>query len=344
MYDGISDFRSDTVTRPTPEMRRAMETAVVGDDVFGDDPTVTELEVTAAEILGHESALFVPSGTMGNQIAVRVHTRPGDEVVLEERSHAYLFEQGGLAQISHVQARPLAGVRGRMDPAAVEAAIRSDDVHFPRTSLVIVENTHNASGGSLLPLDDVREIAELCRRRGLRLHIDGARLWNAAAALGLPPRDLALEADTVLCCLSKGLGAPVGSVLAGRKDIIAAARRVRKVLGGGLRQAGVLAAPALVALRTMRARLVEDHARAARLAAGLAAAPGVAVAAPETNIVLADLPEGGPDAAAILGGLRARGVLAVAFGRRRLRFVTHFDIDDRDVARAAGALAAALSG
>ncbi len=333
----VVDFRSDTVTRPSPEMRRAMAEAEVGDDGFGDDPTVRRLEERVADTLGKEAALFVPSGTMGNQVAIRVLTSPGEEVVVEAESHTLLYELAGPAVISGVQLRPVPGERGVLDPAAVAAAIRPEDSHAPRTSLLVVENTHTVAGGRIVPLPRFRTLVEVARGRGLRVHLDGARLWNAEAATGTPAREWATLADTVMVSMSKGLGAPVGSLLAGSRETIAAARRVRKMLGGGMRQVGVLAAAALVGLERNRPRLADDHARARRLAAGLAGVAGCCAdpAAVETNIVLARTAPGA--APEVVRALAARGVLAVPMGPATVRFVTHVDVSDGDVERAIAA-------
>ena len=330
-----SDFRSDTVTRPSEAMRAAMARARVGDDVFGDDPTVKELEARLAELLGKEAALFCPSGTMANQAAVRCHCRSGDEVLLHEGCHTYRFEQGGLAALHGVQAVPLSGDLGMVPPEAFEREIRVDDPHFARTRLIVVENTHNLAGGVPLPLEYMDAVAEVARRRGLALHVDGARLLNAAVALDVSAARLAHGADSVTLCLSKGVGAPVGTGLAGSAAFIASARRARKVLGGGMRQVGILAAAALVALEDAELRLREDHRLAAELARGLAAVSGVEVVPPRTNIVVVALP--GRDVSAVLDGLRERGVLAVPFGPGRIRFVTHRDVDESDVSRAVAA-------
>ncbi|MFN3596061.1 MAG: GntG family PLP-dependent aldolase, partial [Rubricoccaceae bacterium] len=333
------DLRSDTVTRPTPAMRRAMAEAEVGDDVFGEDPTVARLEETVAELLGKEAALLVPSGVMGNQIAVRVHTRPGDEVVVPERSHLFHYEGGGPAALSGVQLRPVGDATGVLRPEDVAAVVRGTYDWEPRTRLVCLENTVNKAGGRVLPDAAARAVAELARARGLALHLDGARLWNAAVALGAAEATLAAPFDSVMACLSKGLGAPAGSVLAGEAAFVREARRVRKLLGGGMRQVGVLAAAGLVAL-AHRPRLAEDHARAQRLAQAVAQHPHAfrLVAPPETNIVLFETP--GVPAETVLAALEAHGVRMVAFGPETVRATFHRDVDDRGTARACAALAA----
>lgn len=338
-FDGIADFRSDTVTRPTPDMYEAMTSAPLGDDVFADDPSVIALEEFAADLFGKEAGLFVPSGTMGNQIAVRVHTRQGDEIIVEQSSHTYIYEQGGAAQLSGVQPRPLAGDRGVMDLELVRSVIRPDNEHFPVTTLIILENTHNGSGGSILGLDYMKSIRGLADEHGLRVHLDGARLCNASAATGISLSDYASVADSVSCCLSKGLGAPVGTVVAGSSEFVREARRVRKVFGGGMRQAGVLAAPGLVALRDMRERLVEDHRRAAELARGFSECPGLSVVDPETNMVYVTCPGRAPT---IADSLREHNVWTLALDADTLRFVTHKDLDDGDIRSATEAIKSCL--
>lgn len=337
----ISDFRSDTVTRPTPAMRRAMAEAVVGDDVFGDDPTVQELEAEAAAAFGHEAGLFVPSGTMGNLIAVKVHVRPGEELLVEELSHTYNNEVGGVAVVAGALTRTLRGPGGRIDPDEVRRFARGGDLHQPRTALLVVENTHNFRGGAVVPLEHLRALRAASGERGLRLHLDGARIWNAVAATGVPAREWGALCDSLCFCLSKGLGAPVGSVLVGSRPFVAEARRVRKMLGGGLRQVGVLAAAGLIALREGPGRLGEDHALARALVRGAAAIEGVVAdeAACETNIVFLRTAAGPASYPAIVQGLARQGVLAAALGELGIRFVTHRDVGPADVERALAALA-----
>jgi threonine aldolase len=329
------DLRSDTVTRPTPAMRRAIAEAEVGDDVYGDDPTVLELERRVAALAGMEAAVYVPSGTMGNQLAVHGWTRPGDEVLLGADSHIFVNEQGGVGALSGCLAHPLPGERGAIDPARAAAAVRdASDDHVARASLLCLENTHNRHGGAILGLAPLRELAGTARARGLAVHLDGARLWNASVATGVPIRDWAACVDSLMMCFSKGLGAPVGSILIGPADFIRRARRARKQWGGGMRQVGILAAACLHALDHHVERLADDHRRARRLAAGLGAAPGVRVGEPETNIVMVDLLHPGLEPGALLRGLDARGVWLGPSGPRRLRAITHLDVDDPGIERA----------
>lgn len=343
--DGPVDLRSDTVTRPTPAMREAMARAEVGDDVFGEDPTVAALEARVAERLGHEAGLFVPSGTMANQIAILAHTRPGDEVVVGAGAHSATYESGGAAALAGVQC-VTAGTSGHFDVAELEAVIHEPEPfgHVAPTTLVMVENTHNRAGGVVLPVERMVEIAGVCRARGLALHLDGARLFNAAVATGRPAADWGRRADSVSICLSKGLGAPVGSVLCGSRAFVRRAHRFRKMLGGGMRQAGILAAAGLYALDHHVTRLAEDHRRARRLAEGLAALPGVRLdpARVQTNIVVFGLEPTAPDPAALCAAVAA-DVRALPFGPRQVRLVTHLDVDDAGVERALAAFARALA-
>ncbi len=338
-----ADFRSDTVTKPTEAMREAMATAEVGDDVFGEDPTVRTLEEEVARLFHREASLFVPSGCMGNQIAARLHTHPGEEVVVEAASHTYDWELAGLAALSGLQARPCPSERGSMDPDLVRATLRPAGGFRPRCGLLMLENTHNFHGGAIVTVEHLRRLHDVARERAAAVHLDGARLWNAAVATGTPLPTYGGVADSLMVCLSKGLGAPVGSMVVGDRAFIARARDVRKLLGGGMRQVGVLAAAGLVAIRTMRARLVDDHRRAAALASALTSDPRATLPAGpvQTNIVIVRIE--GMDARAVCEGLKRRGVLALPAGPDRIRFVTHFDVDDEDVAAATAAWQAALS-
>lgn len=328
------DLRSDTVTQPTPAMRRAIADAEVGDDVFGDDPTVQRLETRVAGILGKEAALFVPSGTMANQLAVRVHTQPGDEILVEGQAHIYYYEAGGPAALSGVMCRCLTGERGVFGAADIEGVLRPPDVHFAPTRLVCVENTHNRGGGKVWPLGQLEDVAACARREGLRLHLDGARLWNASVASGVPEHVYAALFDTVSVCFSKGLGAPVGSALIGTRELIDRARRFRKMFGGGMRQAGILAAGALHALEHHRDRLAEDHAHARRLAEVLAGLPGVAIepATVETNLVYFRLTR--RPAAEVTAALKAEGIWVLASGPDTIRAVTNLNVTAADLERA----------
>lgn len=341
MNKQIVELRSDTMTRPTAAMRRAMAEAEVGDDVFGEDPTVNRLEQMAARRLGKQSALFVASGTMANLVSQMVHCGRGDEMILGHLAHSFYYEQGGSAAVAAIHPRTLPNrPDGTMDLEDIAAAIRPDNIHFPRTRLICLENTHNLCGGAPLAPDYLAAVAALARRHDIRLHIDGARLFNAAAALGVDAATLAAPADSVSFCLSKGLAAPVGSLICGSRDFVQAARRARKLLGGGMRQAGVLAAAGIVALEQMVERLVEDHANARALADGLAAIPGI-VLDPDrvkTNIVYFDVVTPGWSAADLVSRLEMRGVRLLASGPRTLRAVTHCDVTRSDIATALAAV------
>jgi len=320
-------------------MRRAMYDAEVGDDVLGDDPTVKRLETLAAERVGKEAALFVPSGTMANLISVLVHCRRGEEMILGDQAHIYIYEAGGSAAVGSVHPRSIPNQpNGRLDLAQVEAAIRDENIHTPRTRLLALENTHNRCSGAVLPLSYMQAAGELTRRRGLKLHLDGARLFNAAAALSVPAAELAAPCDSVSCCLSKGLGAPVGSLIAGSHEFIYEARRQRKVLGGGMRQSGVLAAAGIVALTQMTERLTEDHRRARRLAEGLAELPGIILDPQDvaTNIVIFALEREDITPAELVARLAEQGVWILSMGGKRLRAVTNYHIDDAALEQAIG--------
>ena len=337
------DLRSDTVTRPTPEMRRAMADAEVGDDVYGEDPTVARLQDEAARRLGFEAALWVPSGVMGNEIAIRILTRPGQEVLADARSHVVQYELAGMAALSGVMPRLVQAEDGLVTAAHIRAALRPSAYYRSDLGLVVLENTHNLAGGTVADVAVMREAIEAAHGAGLPVHVDGARLWNAAVALGVEPRQLVAGADTVMVTLSKGLCAPAGSILAGRRGLIDEARRVRKQLGGGMRQVGILAAAGLVALETMTRRLGEDHANARVLADGMAGSPAVALAPVKTNIVVATLTDPPGAAADVVQELARREVLASAMDARTLRFVTHHDVSRADCERAAGVIAEILS-
>ena len=330
----IVDLRSDTLTRPTPAMRRAMAEAEVGDDVFGEDPTVNKLEQMAAERLDKEAALFVASGTMGNLVSLLAHCGRGDEIILGTQSHTFFFEQGGSAAVGGIHPRTIANLPdGTLPPEEIEAAIRTDNVHFPITRLIVLENTQNLCSGYPLGLDHMQTVGEIARRHGLKLHVDGARFFNAAVSLGIGPDQLAAEADSVSFCLSKGLAAPVGSVVCGSREFIARARRARKVLGGGMRQAGVLAAAGIVALEEMVDRLANDHANARKLAEGLARMPGLDVdpARIKTNIVYFGVSRDDMTAEQLVARLDEQGARMLPVGVGRIRAVTHYHITEEDI-------------
>jgi len=333
-----SDFRSDTVTKPTEKMRKAMAEAEVGDDVHGDDPTVKKLEALAADITGKEAALFVPSGTMGNSIAVKVWTTELDEVIVEERAHIYNMESTHMTFIARVNPRPLPSDRGAMDPNLVEQNIRKPSVHLPRTSLICIENTHNNWSGAVVPLENLKALRRIADKHGLKIHFDGARVFNARHASGISIKEYAAIGDSLMFCLSKGLAAPVGSMLTGPQEFIDQAQRVRKALGGGMRQVGVLAAPGIVALTEMRDRLKEDHLRAKRLATAIAEMPAIVLNPDfiQTNIVIFGFNHPRLTIPEFLAELKKRGVLALPT-TGGIRFVTHKDIDDNDIERAVSA-------
>jgi threonine aldolase len=339
----VVDLRSDTFTRPTAAMRAVMAAADVGDDVWGEDPTALVLEARAAELLGKEAALYVPSGTMANQIALLLHCSPGDEVIVGRGAHPRLYESGAGAAWAGVQFAEIGAPDGTFDGAEMEAACLPLDRNLPRTRLVAVENTHNRGGGRIWPRALIADVAARARARGLALHLDGARIWNAAVASGVAERELAAPFDTVSACFSKGLGAPVGSVIAGKVEAVERARRFRKMLGGGMRQVGILCAGALYALEHHRARLADDHANARRLAEGLAGTAGIVLdpARVETNIVIFEV---GPITADELTRRVARAEVRIApIAPHRLRAVTHLDVDAAGIDRALAAVRAALS-
>ena len=340
------DLRSDTVTRPTPEMREAMKMAEVGDDVFGDDPTVIRLQELAAEIFGKEASLFVPTGTMGNQVAIRVHTKPGNEVIAEERGHTINLELSGMAMLSGVMPRTISAPDGIMTWELIENAYRpTGSTHRAATGLIIVENSHNLAGGTVTPQSNTEEICERAHALGLPVHLDGARIFNAATRLGKSVQDLARPFDSVMFCLSKGLGAPVGSMVVGSKKFIDEARFYRKMLGGGMRQVGVLAAAGLIALEKMPARLHEDHANAALLAEGLAGIAGIKMD-PEkvhTNILVFDVTGTGLNPAEFSEKLKQHDILGVGISNREMRFVTHYDVSRNDCETALQAIKSILN-
>jgi threonine aldolase len=341
----LIDLRSDTVTRPTAKMRAAMAAADVGDDVYGEDPTVNRLESRAAEVFGRDGALFFPTGTMANQVAIRLHTQPGQEVVCEARAHVLDWEMGMAAAFSGCTLRTVRAERGILTWAQVEGAIFRNVRFHASTGLVCIENTHNMAGGTVMPVATGRGICEGAHAMGVPVHLDGARIFNAAAALGVAVRELAEGYDTVMFSLSKGLGAPVGSMLVGTAEAMARARLLRKALGGGMRQAGILAAAGLIALEEMPGRLVEDHRNARVLANAVSGrdAAEIDLGSVQTNIVIFELRRGG-DAAEFCLTLKEQGVLASAVGPRAVRFVTHFDVNDKDCSEAAAVTSALLGG
>ena len=331
------DLRSDTVTKPSAEMRAAMAEAVVGDDVLGDDPTVIALEQKVASILGKEAALYCPSGTMVNQISIKVQTQPGDEIICEEYAHLYFYESGAPFFISNVSVTLLKGHNGMITAEQVRGKLKQNNIHQPETRLVCIENTHNRHGGRIMPLESIALMRELCNEKGLRMHLDGARLWNASVASGIPLKEYAKFADTVNVCLSKGMGAPVGSCLVSDRATIEKARKYRKMLGGGMRQSGILAAAGLYAIENNLARLAEDHANAALLARGLSEIPAIRLnpADVETNIVIFQLEESAAmSAPELCEVLKTYGVLMLPVSERGIRAVTHLDVDAAGCSRA----------
>ena len=332
------DLRSDTVTRPTPAMRRAMAEAEVGDDVYGEDPTVLELERKTAELLGKEAALFAPSGTMTNQIAVAVHANPGDEVLCETTAHLYVWEGGGIARLSGVTARTLPGRSGILGLDDLKDKIRPDDGHYAQTRFVSLENTHNRGGGKVHPIESIAAISSWARSNGLAMHLDGARLMNAVVASGISAREWCSHFDTISICFSKGLGAPVGSALVGTREQIAKAHRIRKVFGGGMRQAGIIAAGALYAIEHNVERLAEDHANAKILADAVEETPGLSLESGpvETNLVWVTVDPRLGSVADVVARLREVGVLVSALGPQVVRMCTHLDVSRESAEFAAG--------
>jgi len=331
------DLRSDTVTRPSAAMREAMARADVGDDVFGEDPTVNRLQERVAELLGKEAALYVASGSMGNQTCIKVHTQPGDEVICEKGAHVFNYETGGIAFLSGAQVHAIEGRHGAFTVDQIKRAVRPNVYYMPKTRLICLENTHNRAGGTIYPIGLIREISAYARSLNIRIHLDGARLWNACAATGIAPREYASHFDSVSVCLSKGLGAPVGSVIAGTRAFIDEARHVRKILGGGMRQAGVIAAAGLYALEHNVARLAEDHEKAAYLARELVQVKGfdIDLESVQTNIVIIGAEGMKRTPEEMLAALRARGVLLTLGNYMGLRAVTHLDVSMEQVRKAA---------
>ena len=340
------DLRSDTVTLPTPAMREAMATAEVGDDVYGEDPTVNRLEAIAAERVGKEAALFVASGTMGNLISVLTHCGRGDEIIIGDQAHLFLFEAGSVSAVGGVHSRQVPNLPdATLDLAQIEAAIRPPDAHFPPTRLICLENTHNRCGGTCLKPDYMRQVRALADKYNLKIHLDGARVFNAAVALGVDVRELTRDADSLSFCLSKGLSAPVGSLVCGSADFIRKAHRARKLLGGGMRQAGIIAAAGVVALEQMVDRTADDHANARRLAEGLADIPGITLdpSRVQTNIVYFELEEGAPNAAELCQRIAEQGVKMGPTGARCIRAVTHYGIEAEHIEQALATVARVMA-
>lgn len=325
------DFRSDTVTQPTAEMREFMMQAPVGDDVFGDDPTINALEQLGAEMFGKEAGLFCASGTMTNQIAINVHTVPGDEVICHEEAHIYRYEGGGIARNSGASVRFIRGNDGRIDPALLDGTINPDDQHYPISRMVSLEDTANRGGGRCYDFQDIKKIRDFCDENNLKLHLDGARVFNALAVSGMNPVDYGVPFDTISICLSKGLGAPVGSLLVGSADFIKKARRVRKVFGGGMRQAGIIAAGGIYALNNNIKRLKEDHDNAKKIGSILSEQTWISKVLPvETNIVVGHVADGLSEME-VVEKLKENGILCVAFGKGRIRLTTHLHISAADI-------------
>ncbi len=330
------DLRSDTFTKPSPEMREEMKNAEVGDDVFGEDPTVNRLQKEVASLLGKEAGLFVASGVMGNQVAVNAHTQPGDEVILEQHAHIFYYEAGAPAMLSGVQLMPIPGEKGILTDESIEKALRPVNVHFPPTRLICLENTHNRAGGKIYPLDEIKKISTIAKKHKLRMHLDGARLWNASVATGISLKEYGRYFDSVSVCFSKGLGAPVGSMVVGSKEYIKKAHRYRKIYGGGMRQAGIIAAGALYAVNNNIKRLSQDHDNAKKLAEGFNSIDGFSVDMDtvETNIVMVDIDKNFLTSEQVVAKLKKENVLILSVGSQRLRAVTHLDVDSSDIEQA----------
>ncbi len=339
MAEGVVDLRSDTVTRPSAAMRAAMMDAEVGDDVLDHDPTTLALEERVATLLGKERALFFPSGVQANQTGLAVHGRWGGEVVCEAGAHIFNYEEGAGAALAGLQLHPVPTPDGLLTPGAVAGAIRPPSPYVPRTALIALENTHNSAGGKILPLAQAMAIRQVALEAGIPVHLDGARLWHAAVATGVAPRELAAVGDTVMVCMSKGLGAPVGSLLAGPEELMEGAWRIRRRLGGAMRQSGILTAAGIHALEHNLDRLADDHRRAKALARGAGDLPGIQAMEPDTNIVMLEVVGRGLTVVGLLEAMADRGVLMVAFGPTRIRAVTHLEVGDGDIERALAVLA-----
>lgn len=344
MSNPTIDLRSDTITKPPPAMREAMANAEVGDDIYGEDPTINALEAYTAQLLGKEAAIYMPSGTMTNQVALRVHTEPGDEVILESHAHIYYYEGGAPAALSGVTCRLIEGKNGIFTAADLQKVLVSHpaNIHFPRTKLVCLENTHNRGGGTIYPLSTIQEIERICRERDLKLHLDGARLWNACVATGISEAEYALPFDTISVCFSKGLGAPVGSALVGSKELIDRARRFRKMFGGGMRQAGIIAAGALYAVKHNRSRLAEDHENAKILATGLSAIEGIKINPEEVQSNIVIFESENISAGLLAAKLQEKGVALLAFGGNKLRAVTSLAVTREQIEKVSNLVEVAL--
>ena len=337
----VIDLRSDTVTQPTDEMRQAMAMAQVGDDVYREDETVNKLEQDGADLLGKEAGLFVPSGTMANLLAVLAVCRRGDEIIMEDQMHMFWYEVAGIAALAGVQIRTLPGSRGIVTPQQLKEAVRPDDIHFPRTTMFCMENTHNRAGGTVLSKEQMHALGKAAQKAGLWVHVDGARIFNAAASLDVEPRDLVRHTDSLMFCLSKGLAAPVGSLLVGPRDFIEKARKYRKMVGGGMRQAGVLAAAGLVSLEKMRLRLAQDHKNARKLARGLVQLGAMLdLDSVQTNIIRFSISGSAPE---FVKKLAKQGVLANSTGPHSIRFVTHYQVLEQDIDKVLGICAEILA-
>jgi threonine aldolase len=330
------DLRSDTFTKPSQAMRNAIAKAEVGDDVFGEDPTVNGLQEKVAALMGKEAGLFVASGTMGNQVAINAHTQPGHEVILDDQAHIFYYEAGAPALLSGVQLRPLPGKNGILSADQIEAAIRLDNVHFPPTRLICLENTHNRAGGRIFPMEEIRKIRKLADSHDIKMHLDGARLWNASIATGISMKEYGSCFDSVSVCFSKGLGAPVGSLVVGEESFIQRAHRYRKIYGGGMRQVGILAEAALYALENNLDKMADDHKHAGKLAEAVSGLPGfhVDMDSVQTNIVMIDVDKGKNTALQVAEILKEKDVLLLALGPQRLRAVTHLDVSEDGIDKA----------
>jgi threonine aldolase len=339
------DLRSDTLTQPSAEMREAICNTQVGDDVFGEDPTINRLQEMMADISGKEAALYVASGTMGNQICIKAHTQPGNEIIVERHSHLFNYECGSPALLSHVQVLPIEGLRGSISVEQIKEVIRPENVHHPQTTLICIENTHNRSGGSIFPYHEIEKISSFSKENQIKVHLDGARLWNASVATGIPIKTYCDLVDSISLCFSKGLGAPVGSIIVGSQEFIEQARYYRKAFGGGMRQAGILAAAAIYAINNNIERLEEDHRRARVLADFITTLPGVEIdkESLQTNIVIFNVKNSGLSGQQVVDHLHKKGIKMLTFAGTKMRAVTHMQISDQDIQSAISALNAVLN-